>query len=127
MNCPKRVLLVEDFEDSRTGLSRLLQSEGYQVLEAANGAQAIELAIESNPDIILMDLSLPIIDGVTATRRIKENESTRFVPIVALTAHEEQDVEQMIAAVGYVDFLTKPVNFSVLIALLSKHLSQSGL
>lgn len=124
MNSPKRVLLVEDFEDSRTGLSRLLQSEGYEVLEAADGAQAIQLAIGSRPDIILMDLSLPIIDGVTATRRIKENEDMRSVPIVALTAHEEEDVGQMIESVGYVDFLTKPVNFSVLVALLAKHLAK---
>ncbi|HSB10743.1 MAG TPA: response regulator [Blastocatellia bacterium] len=124
MNSPKRVLLVEDFEDSRTGLSRLLQSEGYEVLEAADGAQAIQLAIGSRPDIILMDLSLPIIDGVTATRRIKENEDMRSVPIVALTAHEEEDVGQRIESVGYVDFLTKPVNFSVLVALLAKHLAK---
>ena len=69
----KRVLLVEDFEDSRFSLSKLLEIEGYEVLEAGDGAQAIDIAINSKPDLILMDLSLPIIDGLSATKQIREN------------------------------------------------------
>ena len=70
----RRVLLVEDFEDSRTGLSKLLESEGFEVLQAADGAEAIEVALDSRPDIILMDLTLPVVDGLTATKRIRETE-----------------------------------------------------
>lgn len=122
MKTSRRVLLVEDFDDSRIGLSRLLQSEGYEVLEAADGAQAIELAITGHPDIILMDLSLPVIDGATASKRIKENKKTSRVPIVALTGHDQQDVERMIDRNDYVGFVTKPVSLSILLDLLSTHL-----
>ncbi len=124
MTTPKRVLLVEDFEDSRTGLSKLLEIEGYEVIEATNGAQAIEFAISSKPDIILMDLSLPIIDGLTATKKIKEDASTRNIPIIALSAHDMDDVQRMVTSVGCVDSMAKPVDFPALLDLLSKYLSE---
>jgi|SRR6185503_10496980 len=119
----KRVLLVEDFEDSRTGLSKLLESEGYEVLQAADGAEAIEVALDSRPDIILMDLTLPVVDGLTATRKIKETEYMSRVPVIALTAHDPEDVSRMVSAAGCSDFVMKPVNFSTLLALISKYLS----
>jgi two-component system response regulator len=122
MSSPNRVLLVEDFEDSRTGLSKLLEIEGYEVLEAVDGAQAIDIAIKSKPDIILMDLSLPVIDGLTAAKKIKESEGMNEVPIIALTAHDQEDVQQLTKAVGCADFVTKPVNFSALVALMAKYL-----
>ena len=122
MTTPKRVLLVEDFEDSRTGLSKLLQFEGYEVIEATDGAQAIELAASSKPDIILMDLSLPVIDGIGAARTIKEDASMSNIPIIALSAHDMDDVQGMARLAGCEDFLTKPVNFSALLDLLSKYL-----
>ena len=121
MTSGKRVLLVEDFDDSRIGLAKLLKVEGYEVLEARDGAQAIELALAQTPDIILMDLSLPIVDGATASRRIKE--STNSIPIVALTAHEEEDVRGSVDPDDYVAFVTKPVSFSRLLAVLSAQLS----
>jgi len=124
MSAPKRVLLVEDFEDSRTGLSKLLEIEGYEVIEATDGAQAIDLAISSNPDIILMDLSLPIIDGLSATKKIKENSSMRDIPIIALSAHDVEDVQVMVTMVGCADFITKPVDFPALLDLLSRYLSE---
>jgi CheY-like chemotaxis protein len=120
----KRVLLVEDFEDSRTGLSKLLESEGYEVLQAADGAEAIEVALHSRPDIILMDLTLPVVDGLTATRKIKEIEYMSRVPVIALTAHDPEDVRQMVSSAGCTDFVTKPVNFSTLVALISSYLSK---
>ena len=124
MSARKRVLLVEDFEDSRTGLSKLLEIEGYEVIEAMDGAQAIDLAISSKPDIILMDLSLPIIDGLSATKKIKENSSLRDIPIIALSAHDVEDVQVMVTMVGCADFMTKPVDFPALLDLLSKYLSE---
>jgi two-component system cell cycle response regulator DivK len=120
----KRVLVVEDFEDSRTGLSKLLESEGYEVLQAADGAQAIDLALDRNPDIILMDLTLPLIDGLTATKKIKETKSMSAVPVIALTAHDLEEVKGMVDSAGCADFVTKPVNFSTLLALISKYLSE---
>jgi two-component system cell cycle response regulator DivK len=124
MNSPKRVLLVEDFEDSRTGLKKLLEMEGYEVIEAADGEQAIEAAFNSKPDIILMDLSLPVIDGFSATKKIKEDAAMNGVPIVALSAYEPGDVQRMVAKAGCVDFVTKPVDFSALLAVMAKYLSQ---
>ena len=124
MTTPKRVLLVEDFEDSRTGLSKLLEIEGYEVVEATDGAQAIDLAISSKPDIILMDLSLPIIDGLSATRKIKQNVSVRDIPIIALSAHDMDDVQMMVTMAGCAGFVTKPVDFPVLLDLLKEYLSE---
>lgn len=123
MGSRKRVLLVEDFEDSRIGLAKLLETEGYDVLEAADGAEAIKIAIKSKPDIILMDLSLPVVDGLNATRKIKENEATNSIPIIALSAHSQDDVRPGAEAAGCVDFITKPVEFSELAAAISNHLS----
>jgi two-component system response regulator len=124
MTTPKRVLLVEDFEDSRTGLSKLLEIEGYEVVEATDGAQAIDLAISSKPDIILMDLSLPIIDGLSATRKIKQNVSVCDIPIIALSAHDMDDVQMMVTMAGCAGFVTKPVDFPVLLDLLKEYLSE---
>ena len=118
----KRVLLVEDFEDSRTGLAKLLQIEGYEVIEATNGAQAIDFASSSKPDIILMDLSLPIVDGLSATKKIKEDVSTRRIPIIALSAHDLDDVQKMVTNAGCDDFMTKPVDFPALLEMLSRYL-----
>jgi two-component system cell cycle response regulator DivK len=124
MTTAKRVLLVEDFEDSRTGLSKLLQIEGYEVIEATDGVQAIELAASAKPDLILMDLSLPFIDGLTASKRIKENDSTSSIPIIAHSAHDMNDVQKMVTLAGCTDFMTKPVDFPALLDMLSQHLSR---
>lgn len=124
MNSPKRVLLVDDFEDSRTGLKKLLEIEGYEVIEAADGAQAIESALSSRPDIILMDLSLPGIDGFSATKSIKANAAMSSIPIIALSAHDVEYVEQMISKAGWVDFVTKPVDFDALLVRMARHLPE---
>lgn len=123
MISPKRVLLVEDFEDSRIGLRKLLEIEGYEVIEAADGAQAIEAALTSRPDIILMDLSLPVVDGFIATQKIKENATMKDVPIIALSAHDLNDIEGIMTSAGCVGFVTKPVELSVLLAQMARYLS----
>jgi CheY-like chemotaxis protein len=113
----KRILVVDDFEDSRFSLSRLLEIEGYEVVEAADGAQAIEKALSESPDLILMDMSLPIVDGMSATRQIKAQLSR--VPIIALSAHDGADYQSRAKEAGCDDYVTKPVDFDGLLSLIS--------
>ena len=122
MNPVKRVLLVEDFEDSRFSLCKLLEIEGYEVLEAGDGAQAIDIAINSKPDLILMDLSLPVIDGLSATKQIRENAAMNNVPIIALSAHDLVDFQGKAKDAGCTDYVTKPVDFNALITMMEKYL-----
>lgn len=122
MTPAKRVLLVEDFEDSRFSLSKLLEIEGYEVLEAGDGAQAVDIAINSKPDLILMDLSLPVIDGLSATKQIRENAAMNSVPIIALSAHDLIDFQVKAKDAGCTDYVTKPVDFTVLMTMLAKYL-----
>ena len=122
MSVAKRVLLVEDFEDSRFSLSKLLEIEGYEVLEAVDGAQAINLALSAKPDLILMDLSLPIVDGLSATKRIREHESMTRVPIIALSAHDISDFQDRATDAGCTDYITKPIDFEALMIIVTKYL-----
>jgi two-component system cell cycle response regulator DivK len=120
-NDGKRILLVEDFEDSRYSLSRLLEIEGYEVIEASNGVQAVDLALNSRPDLILMDLSLPVVDGLSASKEIRRHESTMNVPIVALSGHDVTDLHGEAEAAGCTDYITKPVDFDALMSLIAKY------
>jgi CheY-like chemotaxis protein len=122
MTTPKRVLLVEDFEDSRFSLSKLLQIEGYEVVEAVNGAEAIDLARSSRPDLILMDLTLPVIDGISAARQIKQDERLEGVPIIALSGHDLRELQAKAIAAGCSDYITKPIDFTNLIKVMAKYL-----
>ncbi len=124
VNDSRRVLLVEDFEDSRFSLSKLLEIEGYEVLEASDGEQAIKIAINDRPDLILMDLSLPIVDGLNATKQIREHMGS--VPIIALTAHDLTDYQNKARDAGCTDYITKPIDFDKLIDILSKYLPASS-
>lgn len=119
MSAPKRVLVVEDFEDSRVPLVKLLELEGYAVAEAADGIQAVERAIATTPDLILMDLSLPIVDGFAAISRIRDHPPLARVPIIALSGHELAETATA-EALGCAAYLTKPVDFQGLLGLISK-------
>jgi two-component system, cell cycle response regulator DivK len=119
---PKRVLLVEDYEDSRFSLSKLLEIEGYEVLEAVDGAQAIDMAINGRPDLILMDVTLPVVDGLSATKQIREHEAMDSVPIIALSALDPSEFQSKARDAGCTDSMTKPVDFNALILLMSKYL-----
>jgi two-component system cell cycle response regulator DivK len=121
MGDTKRILLVEDFDDSRFSLSRLLEIEGYDVIEASDGAQAVSLAIEFKPDLILMDLTLPVIDGLSATRQIREMLGA--IPIIALTGHDRAEFEVQARAAGCTDWIAKPIDFDALASVISKYLS----
>ena len=114
------VLVVEDFEDNRFMMRRLLEMSGYSVVEAVNGNQAVELATSTRPDIILMDLSLPQLDGLAATRRIRAQENSRRVPIVAVSAHDSADFHAEALAAGCNEYVTKPIDFDQLVQLLDR-------
>ncbi|MFZ2068340.1 MAG: response regulator [Xanthobacteraceae bacterium] len=104
-----KILLVEDNEMNRDMLSRRLVRNGFEIVMAVNGQEGLDLASSENPDLILLDMSLPIIDGWEAARRLKANAATSKIPVIALTAHAMvQDKEKALAA-GCDDFDTKPV------------------
>ncbi len=104
-----KILLVEDNEMNRDMLSRRLERKGYQIVMALDGQQAVDMAASEAPALILMDMSLPVIDGWEATRRIKANAATQAIPIIALTAHAMQGDEQKARETGCHDYDTKPV------------------
>jgi CheY-like chemotaxis protein len=111
-----KILLVEDNEMNRDMLSRRLERKGYAVAIAVNGQQAVDMAAADPPALVLMDMSLPVLDGWEATRRIKANAATRSIPIIALTAHAMQGDEQKAKEAGCDDYDTKPVELPRLLA-----------
>jgi CheY-like chemotaxis protein len=106
------VLVVEDVDDTRLFMRLELESRGYRVLEAVDGKQAVEVAVRERPNVILMDLSLPVMDGLEATSLIREHEELKTVPIVAVTAHQENDLRANAQASGFTAYVTKPIDFN---------------
>lgn len=123
---PPTVMVVEDFEDNRFMMRRLLEMSGYRVLEAINGEEAVELAHRERPQLILMDLSLPQLDGLAATRRIRQHADLRDVPIVAVSAHDTADFHADALAAGCNDYVTKPIDFDQLEELLTRLLPKNS-
>jgi two-component system cell cycle response regulator DivK len=111
----QKILLVEDNEMNRDMLSRRLIRNGYEVIIAVDGQQGAEMALSEQPDLILMDMSLPVIDGWEATRRIKANDATRGIPVIALTAHAMAGDREKAMEVGCEDYDTKPVEITRLL------------
>jgi two-component system, cell cycle response regulator DivK len=118
------VLVVEDYQDAREMYAAYLQFSGYRVAEATNGMEAIEKTIELLPDIILMDLALPRMDGWEATRRLKMDERTKHIPIVALTGHALAGHAEGARLAGCDAFVTKPCLPDALVAEIQRMLSQ---
>jgi len=116
------VLVVEDSDDNREILRHVLRSSGYGVLEAVNGVQAVEICKHQHPDLILMDLSMPVLDGYGAVREIRALDGTGAVPIIAVSAHASVDNRAKAFAVGFDDYLTKPIDFAQLERLLHRYL-----
>ena len=110
-----KLLLVEDNEMNRDMLSRRLMRNGYDIVIAIDGQQAVNMASSEGPDLILMDMSLPVIDGWEATRQVKSNAGTRQIPIIALTAHAMAEDKDKAMAAGCDDFDTKPVDIQRLL------------
>jgi CheY-like chemotaxis protein len=121
-----KVLLVEDNEMNRDMLSRRLVRRGFEVVFAVNGKQGVDLARSEKPDIILMDMSLPIMDGWEATRCVKADEATRAVPVIGLTAHAMAGDREKAIEAGCDDYDTKPVEIDRLIGKMEKLLGAGG-
>jgi two-component system, cell cycle response regulator DivK len=119
-----RVLLVEDNEMNRDILFRRLTRRGYVVALAFDGQQGVEMAVAEPPDIILMDMSLPLVDGWEATRQVKSHETTRKVPVIALTAHAMSGDRERALEAGCDDYDTKPVELDRLIEKIERLLGE---
>jgi CheY-like chemotaxis protein len=120
----KRILIVEDVELNRDLLVQILEEEEkYDILTAVDGAAGVALAERERPDLILMDLSLPVIDGWEATRRIKANTALQHIPIIALTAHAMSGDREKAIAAGCDDYDTKPVEFPRLLGRIQSFLA----
>ena len=104
------VLIVEDSEDARYFMRLELEQLGYRIVEAENGEKAVEVAERERPDIILMDLSLPIMDGIAATAKIRACDGFNTVPVIAVTAHQETDFRADAKAAGFNAYVTKPID-----------------
>lgn len=120
------LLIVEDNEMNRDMLSRRLQRRGYEVMIATDGAEGLAAARERNPDLVLMDMSLPVIDGWEATRQLKSEDATRNIPIIALTAHAMSGDRQRAVDAGCDDFDTKPIELARLLEKIEHCLERAG-
>lgn len=118
-------MVVEDFEDNRFMMRRLLESSGYRVVEAENGEVAVRLASQEKPNLILMDLSLPVLDGLAATRQIRKLEAMHSTPIVAVSAHDTADFHHEAVKAGCNEYVTKPIDFDELEVLLERLLPKA--
>jgi two-component system cell cycle response regulator DivK len=118
----KRILVVEDQEDNRRILRDLLESAGYDVIEAENGEAALALVKSQRPNLILMDIQLPLMDGYEATRRIKADRDLQSIPIIAVTSYALSGDEDKARAAGCDDFVTKPYSPRQLLAKIKEHL-----
>ncbi|GMQ91643.1 MAG: response regulator [Gammaproteobacteria bacterium] len=114
-----RILVVEDNDMNRDMLSRRLSRKGFDVINAVDGQQGISLAIEESPDLILMDMSLPVMDGWEATRLLKAKKQTRNIPIIGLSAHAMSGDKEKALNAGCDDYETKPVDFDKLLTKIS--------
>ena len=121
---PLTVLLVEDTEDNRFMMRRLLEMAGYRVVEAMNGEEAVKLAKSESPHLILMDLSLPVIDGLAATRLIRKLPHCGSTPIIAVSAHDTSDFQSEAIEAGCNSYVTKPIDFNELEDLIAQFLKR---
>jgi len=113
------ILVVEDYEDTSLAMRLALERKGYHILEASDGAQAVETAARERPDVVLMDLNLPVLDGFAAAERIRSNPELKDTVIVAVTAHMDHDLRARALAAGCNAFVTKPIDFEWLGDLIS--------
>ncbi len=121
-----KILLVEDNEMNRDMLSRRLERKGHTVVCALDGQEGVRLALADPPALILMDMSLPVIDGWEATRRVKADERTKHIPIIALTAHAMEGDERRAREAGCDDYDTKPVDLARLLGKMEALLKNAG-
>ncbi len=120
----KTVLVVDDYEEIRVITRRALESFGYRVLEASNGVEAVRVAQAEPPDLILMDLSMPAMDGFATIHQLRRLLGLRDVPVIAVSAHAAPEIRKDALALGCRDFITKPVHIDLLRAAVERHLPQ---
>jgi CheY-like chemotaxis protein len=120
------ILVVDDSADHLAMLSLDLQQEGYRVVTATNGEEAVSVATSTQPDLILMDISMPTLDGLGATRRMRENGALRVIPIVAVTAFGTEGFQRAAYDAGVAGYLTKPIDFDRLHQLVARLLGPAG-
>lgn len=120
-----KILLVEDNEDNRDMLSRRLMRRGYEVAIAVDGQQGVDMARTESPDLVLMDMSLPVLHGADATRALKADPATRNIPVIALTAHAMAGDREQALAAGCDDYGTKPVELDQLLAKMEALLNRA--
>ncbi len=121
-----KILLVEDNEMNRDMLSRRLQRKGYEVVMAFDGGAGVEMARSEAPDLILMDMSLPVMDGWTATRELKQDDGTRHIPVIALTAHAMASDRDKALEAGCDDYDTKPIELPRLLGKIEAFLGRQA-
>ena len=117
-----KILLVEDNEMNRDMLSRRLTKKGFEVVIAINGQEGVDMASSENPDLILLDMSLPVMDGWTAAGHLKASDATKNIPIIALTAHAMAEDREKALGAGCDDYDTKPVDFKRLLGKINERL-----
>jgi two-component system, cell cycle response regulator DivK len=120
----KRILIVEDQEDNRTILRDLLSNVGYELIEAADGVEGVAMAEREQPDLILMDIQLPVVDGYQATQRIKSNPNLRAIPVIAVTSYALSGDEEKARAAGCDGYVTKPFSPRELLARVREFLAK---
>ena len=118
----KRILVVEDNEDNLYLIRFILEENGYEVIEARDGAEGVELAVNKKPDLILMDIQLPDIDGMEVTRRIRASEADSDIPIIALTSYAMVGDRDKALAAGCTGYIEKPINTETVMAEIKKYL-----
>ena len=123
VNPARTIMIVEDYDDTRLLLKSGLEGLGYTVLEASNGQEAVDIADRERPDLILMDLDLPILDGIAATQRIRQQQHMEGVPIVAVTAYPMSYSRVKAFAKGCDEYMAKPIDMSELARLVNRYLS----
>ena len=121
----RKILVVEDYDDTRYFLKQLLEKKGYQVVEATNGQEAIEIAQREHPDLIVMDLDLPILDGIGATQYLRQQTDTKDLPIVAVTAYPMSFTRVKAFAKGCDEYLPKPIDSDELDKVLMRHVTRT--
>jgi two-component system, cell cycle response regulator DivK len=122
-----RILIAEDLDENRIALKLMLKLSGFEPLEACDGEQAIEIARREKPDLVLMDISLPIIDGLQATRELRADEGLGRLPIIIVSAYDSPETRDEARASGSTDYISKPIEFDRLKEMIEKYLNLSSL
>ncbi|MGE0132305.1 MAG: response regulator [Blastocatellales bacterium] len=117
-----RILIAEDFEENRIALKLILQHSGFDVVEAEDGRQAVETARREKPDLILMDVTLPVMDGLQATREIRSDEEFKRLPIIIVSAHDSDEIRRQTIEAGGTAYISKPVEIEELKKLIEDSL-----